>query len=501
MAFIIEAFTFCSAAMVVPLARRSALNFNGLLPGKPGRLAPFMPNRQTSVNIGLPTALRLNYDGAVKTCRRIGIAAALMALASAIPLAHAQLRGHGGPVRALAIAPDGASAISGSFDTSAIRWSLAAQCRRAGAAVPRERGQCGRVARATAAPSPAARTAASRSGSRASRARRVVLEGHTAPIVALAVSPRRRDARVGVLGSHGAAVAAGRRRRRACSKAISRTSTASPSRPTASALVSAGYDADRAHLAARRTAAPDHRQRCRRRSMRWRVAPDGEIVAGGADGKVYFLSPAGELRGEVEAGADADHRRRGLARRHARRRRRHPRLGRRRSNARSRTACAHAGRARAAGLVGRVPARQPHAAHRRHRPHGAALGRGDRRAHRRGRSRRPDDPLAAYAGDRGAEVYRACVACHTLTPDEGNRAGPTLAGIFGRRIATLAGLQFLRGAEEARHRVDAGDGVEAVRDRARWPTRPAPRCRSRRSARAEDREALMQFLEKATKPK
>uniref|UniRef100_UPI00397C5CF1 c-type cytochrome n=1 Tax=Salmonella sp. SAL4443 TaxID=3159898 RepID=UPI00397C5CF1 len=54
----------------------------------------------------------------------------------------------------------------------------------------------------------------------------------------------------------------------------------------------------------------------------------------------------------------------------------------------------------------------------------------------------PDDPLAAYAGDPGAEVYRACVACHTLTPDDGNRAGPTLAGIFGRRIATLPGYDF-----------------------------------------------------------
>src|SRR6476620_4793423 len=37
---------------------------------------------------------------------------------------HAQLRGHGGPVRALALSPDGTQAISGSFDTSAIRWSL-----------------------------------------------------------------------------------------------------------------------------------------------------------------------------------------------------------------------------------------------------------------------------------------------------------------------------------------------------------------------------------------
>ena len=31
------------------------------------------------------------------------------------------------------------------------------------------------------------------------------------------------------------------------------------------------------------------------------VAPDGEIVTAGANGKVYFLSPQGEVRAEVEA--------------------------------------------------------------------------------------------------------------------------------------------------------------------------------------------------------
>ena len=38
--------------------------------------------------------------------------------------AMAQLRGHGGPVRALAISVDGRDLLSGSFDGSAIRWSL-----------------------------------------------------------------------------------------------------------------------------------------------------------------------------------------------------------------------------------------------------------------------------------------------------------------------------------------------------------------------------------------
>src|SRR5207253_1511754 len=54
----------------------------------------------------------------------------------------------------------------------------------------------------------------------------------------------------------------------------------------------------------------------------------------------------------------------------------------------------------------------------------------------------PEDPLARFAGHHGAEVFRACVACHTLDPAEGMRAGPTLAGIFERKIATLPGYDF-----------------------------------------------------------
>ena len=48
----------------------------------------------------------------------------LVLLTVAAGPAQAQLRGHGGPVRALAISADGTHAVSGSFDTSAIRWSL-----------------------------------------------------------------------------------------------------------------------------------------------------------------------------------------------------------------------------------------------------------------------------------------------------------------------------------------------------------------------------------------
>src|SRR6266849_10069199 len=49
----------------------------------------------------------------------------ILILSAGTDIAAAQLlRGHGGPVRALAISPDGMQAISGGFDTSVILWSL-----------------------------------------------------------------------------------------------------------------------------------------------------------------------------------------------------------------------------------------------------------------------------------------------------------------------------------------------------------------------------------------
>ena len=48
----------------------------------------------------------------------------LVGLAVCAGAVQAQLRGHGGPVRGVAISADGKTAVTGSFDSSAIRWSL-----------------------------------------------------------------------------------------------------------------------------------------------------------------------------------------------------------------------------------------------------------------------------------------------------------------------------------------------------------------------------------------
>jgi cytochrome c len=93
-----------------------------------------------------------------------------------------------------------------------------------------------------------------------------------------------------------------------------------------------------------------------------------------------------------------------------------------------------------------------------------------------------EDPLAAYAREPGAEVFRACVACHALAPDQGNRAGPSLHGIIGRRIASLRVTIIPR-----RSSISTSYGR-----RRRWRScsrsalpsiRRAPKCRNSASAR------------------
>src|SRR5262249_1704327 len=101
---------------------------------------------------------------------------------------HAQLRGHGGPVRAVAVSPGRGTAISGSFDRSAIRWALAPHAPQPGPRLHDRAVKAGGVlsdgGAATAGED--GRIAIWSAGVEAPTA---VFEGHGAPVVALAVSP------------------------------------------------------------------------------------------------------------------------------------------------------------------------------------------------------------------------------------------------------------------------------------------------------------------------
>jgi cytochrome c len=406
--------------------------------------------------------------------------------------AQAQLRGHGGPVRALAISPDGSTAVSGSFDSSAIRWSLtrnaAEQVLRfhesavnAVALAPDGRivtgGEDGRVAIwQPGSPTPAQ-----------------VLEGHTAPIVSLAVSPDGklvasaswdRTIRLSPLAGGAARVLEGHQQN---VNGVAFT-------PDGRSLVSAGYD-----LTLRiwpLAGGPETAVTLPTPLNSVAVARDGEIVAGGADGRVFFLGANGEMRGELDSGQV-------------------PII--------SVALSADGALAAAAGIRGSVAIID-----RRTRtlsrtlvgpglPVWAAAFLPDSRTLVTGGTDRMirrwnavtgehigsvpmadnNDPLAAYAGDRGAEVYRACVACHTLTPDEGNRAGPTLSGIFGRKIASLPGYHFSPALKQL-DIVWTPETVSKLFEVGPMRYTPGTKMPEQTIGSAEDRAALVQFLQKAT---
>jgi cytochrome c len=421
----------------------------------------------------------------------------ILSILALLPLvcvpAHAQLRGHGGPVRAVAIAPDGETALSGSFDSSAIRWSLK---RNAAFQVLRfHEGAVNAVAflkdgrLATAGED--GRIALWRAGEE--RPERV-LEGHQGPVVALAVSPDGaaiasaswdRTARLWPLAGGAPRVLEGHQQN------VNAVAFA----PDGRTLASAGYDATLRLWPLRDGGAPEVVTSPTPLNA-VAIAPDGEIAAAGADGKVYFLDAGGAPRGEVETGP---------------------------SPVIALAVSGDGALIAAAGIRGSV----------------AIIDRGtrtlartlvgpglpvwslaflpDRRTLLTGGTDRmvrrwdaatgepvgalalgtPEDPLAAFAGDHGADVFRACVACHTLRADEGNRAGPSLHRIFGRRIATLPGYKYSPALKNL-DIVWTPETVAKLFELGPATFTPGTKMPEQRISSPDDRAALVQFLEKAT---
>jgi cytochrome c len=107
----------------------------------------------------------------------------------------------------------------------------------------------------------------------------------------------------------------------------------------------------------------------------------------------------------------------------------------------------------------------------------------------------PDPTLIS---PRGAEVFRACAVCHTLTPDDGARAGPTLHGIFGRPIATAQGFEY----SQALKNLDIVWTAQTISELFEFGPNaytPGSRMPEQRVPSAEDRRALIRFLETASR--
>jgi cytochrome c len=426
--------------------------------------------------------------------RRARLLLLLLAVCGTAAPALAQLRGHGGPVRGVAVSPDGRRAVSGSFDATAILWSLTS-------------GTAQRVLRfhdsavnavaflkdgRMATGGEDAGIAIWKPG--AARPERV-LKGHTAPIVGLAVSPDGKTlasaswdgtARLWSLADGTSRVLEGHKQN---VNGVAFT-------PDGRSLVTAGYDLTLRIWPLAGAAAPTVVTLPAPLNA-VAVAPSGDIVTAGASGKVYFLSAAGKLLGEVEAVGV-------------------PLIA---------VAVSGDGKLVAASSVRGAVAIIDRASRTLQRqlvgpglPAWSAAFLPDNRTLLTGGSdhlvRRwnaltgerigevvagtPEDPLAAYGNEPGAQVFRACVACHTLKAHEPPRAGPTLAGVFGRRIATLPGYDF----SPALKKLDIVWTPETVSKLFEiGPTAYTPGTKMpEQKVGAQDRAALVKFLKKATRP-
>lgn len=428
----------------------------------------------------------------IKAIKRLSITFFLLL---ALNAAQAQLRGHGGPVRALAVSSDGGRAISGSFDTSVIRWSLsrnvAEQVMRFhdGAVNAVAFLKDGRIVTAGADAHIAIWTPGQPQPDK-------VLDGHTAPVAGLAVSPDGtllasaswdRSVRLWPLTGGAPRVLDGN------AQNVNGVAFSLDGKN----VVSAGYDATLRIWPVAGGSVAIHNVPTPLNSVA--TAPDGEIISAGANGKVYFLSPAGKILDEVEAAPT-------------------PII--------ALSVAPDGNLVAAAGIRGSVAIIERKTRKLAHTLVGPGLpvwsvaffpdsrtlltGGADRMIRRWDASSgepvdavvvgAPEDPLAAYAGDHGAEVFRACVACHTLTPDEGNKAGPSLAGIFGRKIATLPGYHY---SEALKHLniVWTPETVSKMFEVGPMVYTPGTKMPEQTIGSAEDRKELMEFLAKATTKK
>ncbi|MBC6416361.1 MAG: cytochrome C [Rhodospirillales bacterium] len=100
--------------------------------------------------------------------------------------------------------------------------------------------------------------------------------------------------------------------------------------------------------------------------------------------------------------------------------------------------------------------------------------------------------------DLGArEFQRKCSVCHTLTPDDANRAGPTLYRLFGRRAGSLPGYPYSQALLDSAI-VWNEETVAALFDHGPDVVTPGTKMPIQRITDPERRNALVRFLKGAT---
>ncbi len=416
-------------------------------------------------------------------------------VAIAPALAQGDLRGHGGPVRALAIAPSGDIAISGSFDQSAIVWSLSQ-----GKALRILRFHEGSV-NAVLALKDGFVTGGEdgkvalwkTNGDRPAR----IFQAHTAAIAGLALSPdgnwlasagwdggvRLQDLRDGggsrMLEGHKEIV-----------NAVAFTADGK-------SLVSGGYDAriiiySLTGDVLRTVVLPAP-------VSALVIAADGTMAAGCADGVVVFLNNAGEIAVSVAATETPV----------------------------TSLAMSPDGRTLAAGSPrGAVALIDIAARNLRFTLNGPGLpvwsmaftpdgrqlltGGADRIVRRWDATSGEHIGAIAGAGDDGvpgpyrempgADIFKACSVCHTLQPDGAGRAGPSLYGLFGRKAGSLPGYSY----SDAFRNLDlvwTEKTVSRLFEIGPQAFTPGTKMPEQTVGNAQERQALIDFLRVAGAPR
>ena len=425
---------------------------------------------------------------------------AMLVLAIALPVrAQDVLRGHGGPVRALGVSSDARELVSGGFDTAVIVWDL-------------DRGSARRVLRFHDGPVNAVATMRGGCIVSAGEDARVavwcgvdeaplyVLQGHLAPVSSLAVLDR---GRLLASGGFDGTVRLWDLQVPGADRMLVQHAgpvTALAATPDGRGVVSADFDGVVRQSRVGADGAPGL-VRLDGPVSAIAVAPDGEIVAASSDGHVRIVTSTWS-GGSLQVARDIAVDEIPLAS----------------------LALSPDGRLIAvAGLNGGVAVIERASGRITARLTGPGLpvwslafDRDNRTLYTGGADRVirrwdavagtaltptvPEPPDPALSSERGARVFRACQACHTVRADDGPRAGPTLAGVFGRRIGTAPGylysaafgkLDIVWSAETIARLFEVGPAAFT----------PGTKMPEQTITDPADRAALIDWLEKVTKPR
>ncbi len=108
-----------------------------------------------------------------------------------------------------------------------------------------------------------------------------------------------------------------------------------------------------------------------------------------------------------------------------------------------------------------------------------------------------------FQADEGLSVgerqfARKCSVCHTLSPDDANRAGPTLYGVFGRKAGTLPGYPYSKALLDS-DIVWNADTIGKLFEKGPQHLVPGTKMPLQKMANAEERDAMIAWLKEKTK--